>query len=158
MVGGISFSNMICHPCLCCSPFCPSSSFTFLTAASNGRGGSDTLAWRAGLFDKGEHDSETVSAAANVTPLSADGCDFWQINAVIPSAVGQVTCPATWRGGWGGGTGCIYKSIQQNRFISTSSTGIRYATVCCEASWVKRCIFYLKATPGGWINYILSSC
>lgn len=46
-------------------------------------------------LNKGEHGSETVSAAANVTALSLDECDFWQMKAVTPSAVQQVMRPAT---------------------------------------------------------------
>lgn len=46
-------------------------------------------------LNKGKHDSETVSAAANVTLLSLDECDFWQMNAVTPSAVLQGTHPTT---------------------------------------------------------------
>lgn len=56
----------------------------------------DLIFWHGQpVSNKGQHGSETVSAADNVTVLSQDECDFWQMNAVIPSGVQQVTRLAT---------------------------------------------------------------
>lgn len=92
---GTSLSNMIFCPCLSMarSSVCPHPSCCWQLPQIAKE---DLIFWCGELaLNKATHCSKRVSAAANVTVLSPDECDFWQMNAVTPSAVQQVTCPAT---------------------------------------------------------------
>lgn len=89
----LSLSNMIFCPChsLACSSVCPHPSRCWqMPEMAKGY----LILWFVDpALNKAKHCTEKVSAAANVTVLSPDGCDFWQMNAVMGSAVQQVPPP-----------------------------------------------------------------
>lgn len=89
----MSLRNMIFCPCLSitCSSVYPHPSRCWQLPQM----AEEDLIYRCGeaALNNAEHGSETASAAANVTVLSPDECDFWQMNAVTPSAVQRATRP-----------------------------------------------------------------